>query len=766
MSSYRPITLESTIGKVMERVVCKRLVWKLEVEGGVASTQYAYRRQKSCVQTMFRICNSISESRNRKEYTVLTVMDFESCYERVWRAGLLKKATGYGIEGRLWVYIRNFLTDRKYYIKVNEYTSPVYKSAVGIPQGSVISPVLCNMYTSDAMEGIDGKHAEFADDNCVWNNSVSLQIAFLKTNRDLLKMDGWCLQWNMLIAPEKTDVMIFTPGVGDEVKDEEIDVKMGGMKLKRAKSKKILGIVVDDKLSFHEHIKQKTSAGFKALKGLDVFVNGVRGCSQSTYMKLYNSLVLPILDYGSPVTVEAITECSKEFNKVQRSAMLKATGCVSSTSTESLEILTNTLPMDLHLKLRQAQEVVRIAAKHSDDPLKEEFETWMAGNNNNGRKPVLSHLLMSRFREMKGSVEFDRIEKEFQYSRECMGMIKEREIFDAEELANSKDEQTENIRDFLNQFTDREVLLFTDGSALGNPGPTGAGAVAYVDGYKCSPVLLKKSVSPLSNNYTGELVGIQIGLEFLSELDYVQNRSIHILTDCQPAIKTAFGNQLPKNKIDIVFDIKNSLGKIQERNNKIIVHWVPGHKEIEGNELADKQAKEAASEMCKPDIPVEPIFDKKEAVTEIKKQMVTKWNRKYACSETVSSIQDIFYEVRKRNCYGERDRPTFAALNQLLSGHSILNSHRAKIDKNFSSICDSCQELEDVDHFVFHCGKYTTERNRLERTVEDILWREGCNDVTSIDLKLLGGYNENVSSNGQNELIAALMEFIRCSHRF
>ena len=81
-------------------------------------------------------------------------------------------------------------------------------------------------------------------------------------------------------------------------------------------------------------------------------------------MKLYNSLVLPILDYGSPVTVEAITECSKEFNKVQRSAMLKATGCVSSTSTESLEILTNTLPMDLHLKLRQAQEVVRIAAKH------------------------------------------------------------------------------------------------------------------------------------------------------------------------------------------------------------------------------------------------------------------------------------------------------------------------------------------------------------------------------------------------------------------
>ena len=225
------------------------------------------------------MCNSISEASNRKEYTVLTVMDFESCYERVWRAGLLRKATGYGIEGRLWIYIRNFLTDRKYFIKVNGYTSPVYKPAVGIPQGSVISRVLWIMYTSDAMEGTEGRHAEFAGDNYVWNNNISLLIAFIQTNGDLSKMDGWCLRWNMAIAPEKTDVLIFTPDGGEEIKDDEVDVKMGEMKLKRVKSKKILGLVVDDKLTFHDHIKQKTSAAFRALKGLDVFVDWMRGCS-------------------------------------------------------------------------------------------------------------------------------------------------------------------------------------------------------------------------------------------------------------------------------------------------------------------------------------------------------------------------------------------------------------------------------------------------------------------------------------------------------
>ena len=84
--SYRPITLESVVGKVMERVITRRLVWKLEVDGGVAETQKAFRRQKSCVQSVLRVTNSMSEAKAKKESTVLAVMDYESCYELIWRA--------------------------------------------------------------------------------------------------------------------------------------------------------------------------------------------------------------------------------------------------------------------------------------------------------------------------------------------------------------------------------------------------------------------------------------------------------------------------------------------------------------------------------------------------------------------------------------------------------------------------------------------------------------------------------------------------------
>ena len=82
--------------------------------------------------------------------------------------------------------------------------------------------------------------------------------------------------------------------------------------------------------------------------------------------------------------------------------------------------------------------------------------------------------------------------------------------------SNSKEEQ-ENKRDILSQSTDQDVLLFTDGSELGNPRPTGTGAVAYIGQYVSSSISLKKGVSLIRNIYTGELVGIQIGLDFLSE---------------------------------------------------------------------------------------------------------------------------------------------------------------------------------------------------------------------------------------------------------
>ena len=91
------------------------------------------------------------------------------------------------------------------------------------------------------------------------------------------------------------------------------------------KTEKLLGITLENKLSFRDHIK-KTKSGFGAHRSLDTFVQGHRGCSQLVYTRLYRLLVLPVVEYGAPVWVSAVTERCMEFGKIQRSAMLKASG--------------------------------------------------------------------------------------------------------------------------------------------------------------------------------------------------------------------------------------------------------------------------------------------------------------------------------------------------------------------------------------------------------------------------------------------------------
>ena len=228
-----------------------------------------------------------------------------------------------------------------------------------------------------------------------------------------------------------------------------------------------------------------------------------------------------------------------------------------------------------------------------------------------GRNPTLFYLLMSRFREMKGTVELDNVEKEFKCTKEHMGLIKDKATVITEEFQNTKSKQEMNVREMLDNTDYIDVLAFTDGLALDNLGPTGAGVVICLDGYQSVPVLLKKSVSPMSNNYTGELVVIQIALEFVSEIDHsdLVNRCTHLFTDCQPATILAFDKKPPTSKIEKVTKIKNKCCKyLYCKGNSINEHWVPGHQDIRGNGLADKQSRQRRQQQrCEnEDIPIEP----------------------------------------------------------------------------------------------------------------------------------------------------------------
>ena len=163
--------------------------------------------------------------------------------------------------------------------------------------------------------------------------------------------------------------------------------------------------------------------------------------------------------------------------------------------------------------------------------------------------------------------------------------------------------------------------------------------------------------------------------------------------------------------------------------------------------------------------PVVMSMDKREAIAEIKRQIGEKWKLKFENSQKVEKLQETFDEVGKRVCHGEKHRASFSALNQILCGHSRLNSHQAKLNPNKSELCDECKVPESVEHYLFDCDKYEEERKELEESVEDILSREGIN-CGIIDLRVLSGNLEEISRDGSFELVGALLKYIQCTKRF
>ena len=185
------------------------------------------------------------------------------------------------------------------------------------------------------------------------------------------------------------------------------------------------------------------------------------------------------------------------------------------------------------------------------------------------------------------------------------------------------------------------VAVFTDGSALGNPGQTGAGAVIYSQGLLDNPVCLKMSICSNGNNYLGEVVGIEMALSFLQDEVSITGRNIHLFVDCQSAIITGFGMDVPTYKVDIILNIRSLTSLLEDKENTLHVHWIPGHKDFEGNEKADNLAKEAAKGMVDKKVDFyEGVAEKKEIIQIMRSNIKDKWQRMVDNSKTTDKIHE------------------------------------------------------------------------------------------------------------------------------
>ena len=254
-TSYRPISLINSMMKLFERVIEQRLRSHLEDIGFINKHQSGFRGAKSTDDHLFRLSQSIMESFNRGEHVVAAFLDVEKAFDNVWHNGLRYKIFQLGLPTKMTHWLSDFLVGGLIQVNVNSFLSNQINPKAGVPQGSVLSPLLLLIYVNDPPSPHHKQNSlsQFADDTAQWAFSLNVKFAANLLQQDLLKLATWCAKWRIKLNPEKTKVIIFSRSL--LARKAELNLTLYGAPLKIYPQVKFLGIIFDSKLTFQKHFE-------------------------------------------------------------------------------------------------------------------------------------------------------------------------------------------------------------------------------------------------------------------------------------------------------------------------------------------------------------------------------------------------------------------------------------------------------------------------------------------------------------------------------
>lgn len=362
-TKYRPLTMLPELGKVYERLINARL--KTMVDGTdkyLSDKQYGFRAGRSTKDALERLKNAITEARKKRMYCMVVCLDIKNAFNTVKWSAILAKLRNAGVPKYMWELVKSYGSGRIITYE-SEGRTWRYRINRGVPQGSVLGPTLWNVAYNDVLtcngEDNESETIGFADDTLYTATGIWTDELETKANGAIRKIQNEVERIGCEFAAQKTTAMLAGPARGRR----SLKIFVVDTEVEFGDSVKYLGIIVDTRCSFQDHVDYAVGKTKKVMGKLSGIMKNLKGPSEKT-RRLYSTVAMQVLMYGAPIWAGKLTATQKKkINAIQREINIRQIQGYISVGADTACVLSGNPPADLI-----AEEYVRVANRLKRPP--------------------------------------------------------------------------------------------------------------------------------------------------------------------------------------------------------------------------------------------------------------------------------------------------------------------------------------------------------------------------------------------------------------
>ena len=306
--NYRPVSLTCIICKICEIIVREKIVLHLEGEGILSTSQHGFRQKRSTLTNLLEYMEVLTKAVDHQIPVDVNYLDCRKAFDTVPHRRLLLKMYKYGIRGDILKWVESFLTGREQYVEIRGTKSEKLNITSGVPQGSVLGPVLFLIFINDLVDELECPVLLFADDAKIFVE-INSEEDLAAMERDLCRLQRWSENWLIQFNVEKCSTM----HIGH--RNPRVMYELNGNSLKTSELEKDLGVWISSDLKPAQHIGKVTA---KANRIVGLIKRNFSYMDIEMCKSLYTSLVRPHIEYAVQSWSPYFKKDILELEKVQR----------------------------------------------------------------------------------------------------------------------------------------------------------------------------------------------------------------------------------------------------------------------------------------------------------------------------------------------------------------------------------------------------------------------------------------------------------------